>query len=252
MTYDHPHRSRRGDSLGAPDPCGRQRGRGIHRHHPEFPGHGGPDAGRGHRPHRGGGRGRAARGDVRAAALLLLAEGPMHGYQLMQAIAERTGGAWQPSPGAVYPTINQLEDEGLVTVTAQGGRRLVTLTETGQAYVAENRATLGTPFAAFTARVAGGLDLRGPLHELRAACWQVARAGDPDQVASAHRVLTEARRALYLILAGATPGDPAGDAPAGGAPAGGSPASGGPADGAAVHETAADEKPAAQNPPTAL
>ncbi len=62
--------------------------------------------------HRGGRRGRAQRGDVRAAVLQLLADEPMHGYQLMQAIADRTGGVWKPSPGAIYPTISQLEDEG--------------------------------------------------------------------------------------------------------------------------------------------
>jgi DNA-binding PadR family transcriptional regulator len=171
---------------------------------------------------------------VRAAVLLLLAEGPRHGYQLMQAIAERTGGAWQPSPGAVYPTISQLEDEGLVTVTADGGRRLVTITEAGQAYLAKNRETLGDPFAAFTARsgrAGGGVDLLGAVQELSGAVWQVAQAGDADQAAAAHKVLTDARRALYLLLAGesvptgeattnetSTAGTPAGEPPATEAP----------------------------------
>jgi len=164
--------------------------------------------------HRGGGRGRAGRGDVRAAVLLLLAEGPRHGYQLMQAIAERTGGAWQPSPGAVYPTISQLEDEGLVTVTADGGRRLVTITEAGTEYLAKNREALGDPFEAFTARAgrADGVDLFGAVQELTGAVWQVARSGDAAQSAAAHKVLTDARRALYLLLAGdptEAPGAPA-------------------------------------------
>ncbi|WP_045875217.1 PadR family transcriptional regulator [Pseudofrankia sp. DC12] len=169
---------------------------------PWGPGPWGPRLRPGHRG--GGGRGRAGRGDVRAAVLLLLADGPQHGYQLMQAIAERTGGAWQPSPGAVYPTISQLEDEGLVTVTADGGRRLVTITETGQAYLAKNRDTIGDPFAAFTARAghADGVDLLGAVQELSGAVWQVARAGDAGQAAAAHKVLTDARRALYLLLAG--------------------------------------------------
>ncbi|MDN5855542.1 MAG: PadR family transcriptional regulator, partial [Actinomycetia bacterium] len=78
-----------------------------------------------------GGRGRAPRGDVRAATLTLLAEEPMHGYQLMQAIADRSNGRWTPSPGAIYPTLNQLEDEGLVTITRESGRKLATLTEAG-------------------------------------------------------------------------------------------------------------------------
>ena len=92
------------------------------------------DPGARHR-RRGWGRGRASRGDVRAAVLLLLAEQPMHGYQLMHAVAERSGGRWTPSPGAVYPTLSQLEDEGLVTVTADAGRKLATLTDTGRAAV---------------------------------------------------------------------------------------------------------------------
>src|SRR5918911_4008201 len=95
-------------------------------------GPGGRHGGRGGRP----GRGRAGRGDVRAAVLALLATEPMHGYQLMQAIAERSGGRWTPSPGAIYPTINQPEDEGLVTVTAESGRKLVTLTDAGREHVA--------------------------------------------------------------------------------------------------------------------
>src|SRR6478736_9262363 len=75
----------------------------------------------------GGRRGRRPRGDVRNAILLLLAEQPMHGYQLMEAIAERSDGRWRPSPGAVYPTLNLLEDEGVVTLTASAGRKLATL-----------------------------------------------------------------------------------------------------------------------------
>src|SRR3954454_774724 len=122
---------------------GRQPG---HRHHHPHRGGPGPmDMGPG--PHRRGGRGgrggRAPRGDVRTAVLLLLAEEPMHGYQLMQAIAERSGGSWTPSPGAIYPTLNQLEDEGLVTVTADAGRKLVTLTDAGREYLESQ----GDPFA---------------------------------------------------------------------------------------------------------
>src|SRR3954470_18735766 len=125
------------------------------RHHPPHRGHQFDDAARGPRPHRRGGRGRAPRGDVRTAVLMLLDEQAMHGYQLMQAIAERTGGAWTPSPGAVYPTINQLEDEGLVTVTADAGRRLVTLTDTGRAHLADNREAWGDPFAGYDAAAPG-------------------------------------------------------------------------------------------------
>lgn len=191
MYTDH-HESRRHSH-----PQHRQRCR-----HPDFPAQ--PDAlgegrTRGSRP-RGAGRGRAQRGDVRTAILLLLAEQPMHGYQLMQAITERTSGAWRPSPGAVYPTLSQLEDEGLINTVAEGGRKLATLTDAGQAYLHARGDAMPDPFAEFTARSGGG-DLRGALEELRHPARQLA-LGDPQQVQAAQRVLAEARRSLYLILAG--------------------------------------------------
>lgn len=116
-----------------------------HRHHHPRGGRPMPPDGMPGRHH--GGRGRAPRGDVRTAVLLLLAEEPMHGYQLMQAIADRSGGRWTPSPGAIYPTISQLEDEGLVTVTADAGRKLVTLTDAGREHVQARRDAGADPFA---------------------------------------------------------------------------------------------------------
>ena len=158
----------------------------------------------GHGPGRGS-RGRASRGDVRTAVLLVLAEEPMHGYQMMQTMAERSGGAWRPSPGAVYPTIAQLEDEGLVSTQEDGGRRLVTLTEAGRRYLRERGPHLGDPFADFAAG-AHGPDLRSGVDELSVAARQISVSGTPEQAAAAARVLADARRALYLILAG-EPGD---------------------------------------------
>src|SRR5919112_6315161 len=79
-------------------------------------------------------------GDVRATVLGLIAEQPMHGYQIIQEIAERSGGVWQPSPGSIYPGIQQLEDEGLVLIEQTEGRKVANLTEAGRAYVEENRA----------------------------------------------------------------------------------------------------------------
>jgi DNA-binding PadR family transcriptional regulator len=157
----------------------------------------------GHEGHGGRGRRRAQRGDIRTAILMLLADRPMHGYQLMQAIGERTGSAWTPSPGAVYPTINQLEDEGLVTVTADAGRKLVALTDAGRSHLAEHRDAWGDPFAGYDATAAGA-DLRGPLHGLHGAARQVARAGSDEQRAAATQILEDARRALYLLLANGT------------------------------------------------
>ena len=163
-------------------------------HHPRHPGvHDGP-------PHRRGSRGRAPRGDVRTAILLLLADQPMHGYQLMQAIADRSGGAWTPSPGAVYPAISLLEDEGLVTVTAESGRKLVALTDAGREHVESRREAWPDPFAGVPGRSAGA-DLRGLLEQLHGAARQVGRTGTEAQIASAATILGDARRALYLLLA---------------------------------------------------
>src|SRR3954468_24214424 len=173
---------------------------GRRHHHPRGRGRAPFDPADRGRHHRRGGRGRAPRGDVRTAVLLLLEEQPMHGYQLMQAIAERSGGAWRPSPGAVYPTINQLEDERLVTVTADAGRRLVTLTHAGREQLAEHRDAWGDPFATFDPATAG-VDLRRLLHELADAARQVARAGTESQREAAAKILTDARRSLYLLLA---------------------------------------------------
>src|SRR5579859_2411228 len=106
-------------------------GRCRHRRHGFGPGgheFGGFGPGRGPR-----GRGRRARrGDIRTAALLLLAEEPRNGYQIMQEVQERSEGSWNPSPGSVYPALSQLEDEGLIATGEQEGRKLYTLTDAGR------------------------------------------------------------------------------------------------------------------------
>ncbi len=154
--------------------------------------------------HRGGGRrgGRGGRGDVRAAVLLLLAEEPMHGYQLIQQITERSDGVWTPSPGSVYPALSQLEDEGLVAFDRLEGRKTATLTEEGRGYVEAHRDELGSPWD----EVGGGVsrewhDLRSELGALVGAAHQVAQVGSRPQVTQAVQTLAEARKALYRILA---------------------------------------------------
>ncbi len=129
----------------------------------------------------------------------------MHGYQLIQAIIERTGGAWKPSPGAIYPTIAQLEDEGLVSIIAEGGRKVVTMTDAGRTYLEDNQAAIGDPFAEMHDR--GNGDLRNELGQLYAAMRTVGQTGSREQVYAAEQVLADARRALFLILADA-PGRP--------------------------------------------
>jgi DNA-binding PadR family transcriptional regulator len=137
---------------------------------------------------------------------MLLSEEPMHGYQIMQAISERTEGAWRASAGAVYPTIAQLEDEGLVTTQEEGGRRLVTLTREGSSYLEERRSQRGDPFSEFTDGPQSP-NLRRAVDELHAAARQIGVAGSAAQVEAAATVLTQARRSLYLILAGEAEAD---------------------------------------------
>src|SRR4051794_26451555 len=117
---------------------------GVHRHRC---GPFGPGGSRGNYYYFRGGRGgkRARRGDIRSAILLLLAEEPRNGYGLMQEIEERSGGIWRPSPGSVYPALSQLEDEGLVRVVEEEGRKTFTLTDEGKQHVAANKERIGTP-----------------------------------------------------------------------------------------------------------
>jgi len=148
---------------------------------------------------------RAGRGDIRAAILALLAEGPMHGYQIMRELTERSGGVWRPSPGSVYPTLQQLQDEGLVRGTeAEGGRRTFELTDEGREAVEalESR----TPWEAVADETeSAAVELRDLVFQVIAAAKQVVQAGDPGQVAQAKDVLRDARQRLYRILADDAP-----------------------------------------------
>lgn len=171
-------------------------------------GPGGRGAGRGPGRGHGWGRGgpfprRANRGDVRAALLALLAEQPMHGYQMISELDERTGGAWSPSPGSVYPTLQLLQDEGLVEPTAEGGKKVFHLTDAGREAAAAGDAA---PWEA-AANDVGQRALGESVRSLMAAFQQVARTGSADQVDRAAAVMNDARKALYLILAEDSPTD---------------------------------------------
>lgn len=162
-------------------------------------GPGGFGPGPGH--HRRHGRGR--RGQVRNAILAMLADQPRNGYQLMQSLAERTGGMWRPSPGAVYPALNQLEDEGLIEAFDNDGQRAFRLTQAGQSAAEE----LGeTPWESLSAGL-GGRDpatLRGLWQEvatLGGAAKELSRLGNDQQLGEATRIVAEARRRLYGLLA---------------------------------------------------
>jgi DNA-binding PadR family transcriptional regulator len=149
---------------------------------------------------RGRGRGRRGRGDVRTAILALLAERPMHGYEMIQELETRTGGVWRPSPGSVYPTLQLLEDEGLITGEEGEGRRRFTLTEAGRAEA--DRQGQRAPWEEVTAGVApAAWNLRDAIAQTAQAAWSVGTAGSDSQQARALEVLNDARRSLYAILA---------------------------------------------------
>ena len=146
------------------------------------------------------GRPKVSRGDVRSAVLHLLAEEPMHGYQIMTELSTRTDGIWRPSPGSIYPTLNQLEDEDLVRAEEREGKKVYTLTEAGRAVVEADEA--GAPWESFSSPYGGGLmALRDVGFQLGAAVMQVARAGSDEQAARAREILEEAKRRIYEILA---------------------------------------------------
>lgn len=166
-------------------------------------GHDGPRSRGGHGPRgrrRGGpGRRRGRRGDIRAAILLLLAEQPRHGYEIIGEISERSGGLWRPSPGSIYPTLQLLADEGLVSSDEQSGKRLFELTDSGSE--AASKLDGNPPWDEFTHDSDPvELELRAAAAALTSAMRQVSTAGSSVQQAKAVTVLNEARSSLYGIL----------------------------------------------------
>ena len=144
---------------------------------------------------------RMGRGDVRAAVLALLAEKPMHGYQIIHEIEERSGGAWKPSPGSVYPTLQLLADEGFISAEESNGRKTYSLTDEGRR-ATEAAADQPAPWEAQSTRDGGrATALPKAGIDLAQAAAQVGRSGNPEQVKQAVAVLDEARRKLYSILA---------------------------------------------------
>ena len=158
-----------------------------------FGGFGGPGFGRGRR---------VGRGDVRTAALGLLAEQPLHGYQLIQEIAQRSGGTWRPSAGSIYPMLQQLADEGLVRVEESDGRRVFHLTEAGQTFVAAHQSEVTAVWESVNDGADDGLrELRDLVGQVGIATMQVAQAGTAAQIAAARQALATTRKQLYRILA---------------------------------------------------
>lgn len=186
---------------------GHSRGPGF-RGRPGFPGGRGSPGGFGYGPGpwpgEPGMRGRRAkRGDVRAAALALLAETALNGYQIIQEISERSDGVWRPSPGSVYPALQQLEDEGLIRAEAdESGRRSYQLTDEGRSYVEAHPGEVRAPWEAVAGSVGdSAIEMRDLLRQVGMAGFQVLSAGTPGQVKQAGQILADTRKALYRILA---------------------------------------------------
>ncbi|GAA1465057.1 PadR family transcriptional regulator [Microbacterium thalassium] len=144
---------------------------------------------------------RMGRGDVRSAVLALLAEGPMHGYQIIHEIEERSGGMWKPSPGSIYPTLQMLADEGLIVAEEKDGKKTYSLTDAGreEAEGSDDRSAPWEMPGMKDAQRMAALPKAGA--KLAQAAAQVGKAGTKEQVDEAVAVLDEARRKLYAILA---------------------------------------------------
>jgi DNA-binding PadR family transcriptional regulator len=188
--------------------------RGGHRRHRSSGGPG-PRGGLGGFPFGGFGPGggpwrggrKARRGDIRTAALLLLAEEPRNGYQIMQEVEERSDGVWRPSPGSVYPALQQLEDEGLIRSEELDGRKVFVLTDNGRTHVEERGTDRPAPWEQMSGDLgAEAVELGKIMREVAFAFKQVLHTGSEAQQEEARKVLATVRRELYRILAdGADP-----------------------------------------------
>src|SRR3954451_14923530 len=173
------HRQQRGGRRGPPPPHDHP-----HDHHEGRPG-----------------RGRMGRGDVRSALLIALLDGAGHGYELIQALEAKTGGRWRPSPGSVYPALQLLSDEGLVTSSEEDGKRIFTLTDAGREQAEQHVESLGYPWEAMDRGRSDNGGLRVAVRDLHLAAKQVGMTGSPEAVTSATEILTKARKDLYRLLA---------------------------------------------------
>ena len=146
-------------------------------------------------------RGRTRRGEIRNGLLAILAEAPGHGYEIIQRIEEKTNGAWKPSPGSVYPTLQLLQDEGLVTVEERDAKRIFSLTDAGRAEHEKRSSESGDPWKHGGTGGSERPALFESVKQLHLAARQVGMAGDETQVASAVAIVNDARKKLYQLLA---------------------------------------------------
>jgi len=142
------------------------------------------------------------RGDIRTALLAVLTEAPGHGYDVIKNLEEKSGGAWKPSPGSVYPTLQLLEDEGLVRSTERDAKRVYEITDDGRAEAARRiEEAGGTPWDLVEQANAGSGDLHRSMGQLLGAAKQLGMVGTPAQLEQASEILNDARKQLYALLA---------------------------------------------------
>lgn len=158
---------------------------------------------RGGGPSRGRGRERARRGAVAEGVLLVLAErSPLHGYELIAELEERSDGRWRPSPGSMYPALGRLEEKGLIVGTTSDdddSKRFYELTDDGREWVARRDPDAPVPWGEGETGPSGGL--RPLVAEVISATKQIGRFGDDEQRAAATEVLQNTKAELYRILA---------------------------------------------------
>jgi DNA-binding PadR family transcriptional regulator len=145
---------------------------------------------------------RAKRGEIRAGILALLKEQPLNGYQVMQELERRSHGVWRPSPGSIYPTLQQLEDEGLIAAQETGEGKIWELTTKGAGWLAKHPRRAAAPWKAVADSAAGGyvalLDL---MRAVTMTSRQIVQLGTPAQKDAAVELLRQTRKGLLRILA---------------------------------------------------
>jgi DNA-binding PadR family transcriptional regulator len=166
--------------------------------------------------HGGHGRHRARRGALLAAVMTLLDERPMHGYELITELEDRSEGRWRPSPGAMYPALKKMVIHDLVTAEDVDGKRQFTLTDAGRERLAEMREKQGADAAEpWEQTDTGGRgELRGSIAELIGQARQIGRFGTAEQIEKARSVFDDAKRQLYTILAETPAAENGGDSDA--------------------------------------
>jgi DNA-binding PadR family transcriptional regulator len=142
------------------------------------------------------------RGDMRRAVLSALGDGPGHGYEVMRRLEARSGGIWRPSPGSIYPTLQMLEDEGLVRSHAQDGTRVYELTDAGTAEAAAADPSGPAPWERGDDSDERLRTLREAMGQAQMAAKQVAHTGSQEQIDQGIEIVQRARRELYQLLAG--------------------------------------------------